>query len=295
MSMEHEATANLTPAACDLSQIETSAINFPTRDQKVLAWLDLTEGLKKWRIWLMLGLQDIKLRYRRSVLGPFWITISMAITVYSMGFLYGRLFRADLQYYYPFLVAGMLTWTFIASAITELTDTFIVADGLIKQVKLPYTLYLHRIITRNLLIFFHNTLVMLPIYLLFPAGAKINFYTLLLIPGLTLIYVNALLYGVVLSMIGLRYRDISQIIKSLVTVIFFITPIMWNPLILPQADRIFVWINPFYSFIELIRAPLIGQAPTLLNVGMVLGVTALGCLLASQLFIKYRARLIYWL
>src|SRR5690242_11037894 len=75
-----------------------------------LAINDLVNGLKKWNIWLMLAYQDVKLRYRRSVLGPFWITISMAITVYSMGFLYGHLFHSKLQTYFPFLVAGMLGW-----------------------------------------------------------------------------------------------------------------------------------------------------------------------------------------
>lgn len=295
MSTEQEAVISLTSSSSSILRQEEGEVFYPRYSQKNLAWQDITNGLCKWRVWVMLAYQDIKLRYRRSVLGPFWITISMAITVYSMGFLYGRLFRADLQSYYPFLVAGMLAWTFISSAITELTDTFIVSDSLIKQIKLPYTLYIHRIITRNLIIFFHNLLVMVPIYILFQTGSKINFNTLLLIPGLALIYLNAVMYGIVLAMLGSRYRDISQIIKSLVNVIFFITPIMWSPLILPESDRIFVYFNPFYSFVELIRAPLIGALPSLLNISMVLTVSLVGLLAATHIFIKYRARIIYWL
>lgn len=292
MSTEQEALApfnNLT----DESLVEDVSFSYP--NQKALAWEDMKEGVIKWRIWLMLAYQDIKLRYRRSVLGPFWLSLSMAITVYSMGFLYGRLFHADLQHYYPFLVAGMLTWTLIASILTELTDTFITSDGLIKQIKLPYSLYIHRVVARNIIIFFHNLIVIIPIYILFSLGAKLNFYTLLMIPGLALIYLNALLYGLVLAIIGARYRDVSQIIKSLVNVVFFVTPIMWTPMILPAHNRIFVYINPFYSFIELIRAPLIGTTPTLFNVGVVSCVTLTGALLCSFLFVKYRARIIYWL
>src|SRR3990167_7170629 len=78
---------------------EQTDITFPEVTQRQLAQEDITDGCKKWRIWLMLAYQDIKLRYRRSVLGPFWITMSMAITVYSMGYLYGHLFHIPIQEY----------------------------------------------------------------------------------------------------------------------------------------------------------------------------------------------------
>lgn len=287
MSTEQEAVLPL--------EALSEEVVFTPVSQKQLAHKDFLEGIMKCRIWFMLAYQDIKLRYRRSILGPFWLTISMAITVYTMGFLYGRLFHADLQHYYPFLVTGMLAWTLISTSIIELTDTFINADGLIKQIKLPYTLYIHRVITRNFLIFLHNLLVLVPIYIFFHQGAKINANTLLLIPGVALVYLNALIYGLILAMIGSRYRDISQMIRSLVNIVFFITPIMWTPTILPLKDRIFVFINPFYSFIELIRAPLLGNSPTLLNLGVTLLVTVIGACICMSLFTKYRSRIIYWL
>lgn len=296
MSNEAELTANQITdiSLADIPKDQHDVV-FPKISQKQLAWKDMMDGLKKWPIWLMLAYQDIKLRYRRSVLGPFWITLSMAITVYSMGFLYGHLFKMELEQYYPFLVAGMLTWALISTAIVDLTDAFILADGLIKQIKLPYTLYIHRVIARNLLIFFHNLLVMLPIYVIFHGGAKINLETLLIIPGLAMIYVNAMAYGMILAMIGSRYRDISQIIKSLIQVIFFVTPIMWNPMILAEPHRNWVYFNPAYSYVELIRAPLLGHAPDWLNIIITGGFTLMGLFICSQFFTRYRARIIYWI
>ena len=79
-----------------------------------LAWDDMVDGLKSWRIWLLLAWHEVKLRYRRSTLGPFWITISMAITIYTMGVLYGHLFKMDLAIYYPFLATGILGWNLIS-------------------------------------------------------------------------------------------------------------------------------------------------------------------------------------
>jgi len=282
-------------AGLSASKDNPDNIIFPPVSQRQLALQDISKGFLSWHIWLMLAWQDIKLRYRRSILGPFWITISMAVTVYTMGFLYGHLFHMDLQQYYPYLVSGMLTWALISSAITELTDTFITSDGLLKQIKLPYSLYLHRVIARNMIIFFHNLLVMLPIYFIFHEGAKFNFNTLLILPGLAILYLNAFIYGLVLAMIGARFRDISQIIKSLVQIIFFVTPIMWNPSILPEKYKLFVMLNPVYSYIELVRAPLTGKLPAAFTLGMTGLLTIIGIMICARLFVPYRSRIIYWL
>jgi lipopolysaccharide transport system permease protein len=278
-------------------QIKSSLPDLVISDQsnKQLAWNDYKEGVQKWRIWILLANQDIQLRYRRSVLGPFWITLSMAITVYSMGYLYARLFKADLSYYYPFLVSGMLSWTLISSMVAELTDGLTAAESLAKQIKLPYTLYIHRIVYRNFLIFFHNLVVMVPILVIYHKAAPINYFTLLLIPSLLVIYINAISLGIIISMLGARYRDMGQMIKSLLQVIFFVTPIMWNPATLGVNNPLIILLNPVYAFIELIRQPLLGSVPTQSSITMVFAFTTISLLLSSILFIKYRSRIVYWL
>lgn len=288
--------AELTVTETTLAQEELRERDKLThRSQKQLALKDIKDGFKAWRVWLLLAYHDIKVRYLRSILGPFWITLSMAVTVYSMGYLYAHLFHTDMEHYYPFLVASMLTWTLVSTLLLELTDVFMFCHGLIKEIKLPYSLYIHRVITRNILIFFHNFIVMIPIYFIFLNTAKINLNSLFIIPGLTIIYINAFIYGMILAIIGARYRDISQIIKSLVQIIFFITPIMWSPAILPESKRFIVNLNPFYSFLELVRAPLLGTLPTLFNLLIAFFVTLFGFLICLKLFISYRARIIYWI
>lgn len=272
-----------------------STILFPKRSQLQFAWLDMKDGLLQWRIWLMLAYQDIKLRYRRSVLGPFWLTISMGVTVYSMGFLYAKLFHVEMQRYYPFLVAGMLSWSLISTIIVDLTDGLVASDAFIKQIKLPYSLYIHRIAARNVLIFFHNIIVMIPILAIFHEYARVNFNTLLMLVGLLFIYFNSITYGLILGMIGARYRDISQIIKSLVQVVFFVTPVMWSPDVFNEYHRNLINLNPFYAFIELIRAPLLGQVPTAVNFIIVIISTLLGATICAWMFIRYRSRIVYWL
>jgi ABC-type polysaccharide/polyol phosphate export permease len=277
------------------TSLTDETIAFYTVPQSALARQDLINGIKSWRIWSMLAWQDIKLRYRRSVLGPFWLTISMAITAYTMGFLYSHLFHIELAVYFPFLVAGMLGWTLISSLVIEYTDGFIHSDSYIKQIKLPYSLYIHRIATRNLIIFFHNTLVIVPVLILYHTFAKVNLHTLLIIPGLAMLYINSIIFGLILAMIGARYRDVSQIIKSLVQVVFFVTPVMWGPETLGASHQWVVNFNPFYGFLQLIREPLLGRVPTLNNLGIVLITTVIGIIICTKMFARYRARIIYWL
>jgi lipopolysaccharide transport system permease protein len=288
-----DATIDVTSSQSCPEQLDE--VVFHDISQMQMAWQDIKQGVQKWRIWFMLAYQDIKLRYRRSILGPFWITLSMAITVYSMGFLYSKLFHVELKNYFPFLVAGMLSWQLIASILIELTDGISNADGLIKQIKLPYTLYMHRIATRNMLIFLHNLIVMVPIIIVFHESTKINFSTFLLIPGMAVIYFNTITYGLVIGMIGARYRDVSQIIKSLIQVVFFVTPVLWAPSALSTHSHLFVDLNPFYALIELIRAPLLGNMPTLTNVIAASLVTLFGLLLCAKIFTRYRSRIVYWL
>ncbi|HVE43854.1 MAG TPA: ABC transporter permease [Gammaproteobacteria bacterium] len=295
MIIETEATFSQPLYSDERETSEQNEIVFHQKSQKMLAWEDIRDGLLRWRIWLLLSYQDIRLRYQRSTLGPFWITLSMAITVYSMGYLYSHLFKMNMHDYFPYLVAGMLGWSLVSTTATELVETFTQSSELIRQIKLPYTLYIHKVIMRNFIIFFHNILVIVPILILFRGTSAWNIHLLLLLPGLLLIYANAFCYGIVLSMIGARYRDISQVIKSLIQIAFFLTPVMWIPDILPPDKRFFALINPVYALIEMVRAPMLGNLPTASNVAMSLLATLVGIALSYYLFTRRRARIIYWI
>lgn len=254
---------------------------------------DLVVGICDWRIWLLLGWQDIRLRYRRSQLGPFWLSISMAVTIYSMGFLYGHLFKMDLQYYFPFLASGLLTWTLIATVINESTSALIEASGYLKQAKLPYIIFVLRIVTRNIIAFFHNIVPIIP--LIFFCHLPLGWHTLLIFVGLLIIALNGIVYGLILSMFGARFRDIGQIITSIIQVIFFLTPIMWAPKFLPDKYKFIVNFNPFTQYVELIRAPIMGAIPGAYAYTVSLSLLLAGFVLMLAIFYRGRHRIIYWL
>lgn len=258
-----------------------------------LALQDICVGLKHWRIWFLLSWQDIRLRYRRSQIGPFWLTISMAITIYSMGFLYGHLFKMDLNYYFPFLASGLLAWTLLSVTINDSTIALVDAGSYLKQMKLPYIAFILRVVTRNVIIFFHNILAIIPIliYCHIPFG----WHTLFLFVGLLIIIINGLIYGLILGMLGARFRDIGQIVVSMIQVIFFVTPVMWAPKILPDKYKFIANYNPFTHYIDLVRAPLMGNLPSIYNYIVTIGMAVLGLCLMFWMFARSRHRIIYWL
>jgi ABC-type polysaccharide/polyol phosphate export permease len=255
---------------------------------------DLLEGFKHWRIWFLLGWQDLRLRYRRSIIGPFWITLSMAIMIYSMGFLYAKLFKVDLTVYYPYLAAGMVTWSLISSIITESAEAFFSNSGIIKQIKLPYTVYILRLLTRNIIIFFHNLLAILPILIIFKVPMTWG-SPIILIINLALLNICAFNYAYLIAILGTRFQDIKQIVVSIVQIMFLLTPIMWMPTMIPDRFGFLAHFNPIYQLITMIREPLLGQAPGLFTYLYIVCLGLLGFMLMFALLWRTRHRIAFWL
>lgn len=257
-----------------------------------LALSDFARTAVLWRLWVSMGWQDIKQRYRRSMLGPFWLTLSMAIMIGALGFLYGQLFGIELATYLPFLTLGFLIWGFISSVITEGCTSLIAAEGFIRQVRLPFTLHVMRSVWRNLIMLAHNAVVFVAVAIIFQIWP--GWSVLLIIPGLVLLIINAIWITLLLGAVCARFRDIPPIAASLVQVAFFLTPIIWMPELLRERV-VFAEANPFYHFVEILRAPLLGNVPEMLTYQVVIGTTLVGWTLTWLFFRRFRCRLAYWI
>jgi len=263
------------------------------REQQLDALADLRRGLEQWPLWFTIAWMDVRQRYRRSLLGPFWITLSLGIFVAGLGVVYGALFRQDLASYLPYLGTGVIIWTMISTLINEGCATFIAAERAIKQMPVPISVHLYRMVWRNVIIFLHNVLIYVVLVLLF--GIPVGPVTLLAIPGFLILMLNGLGFGLTLGILSARFRDIPLIITNLVQLVFFATPILWRMETLPP-DRMWValW-NPFHYLIENLREPMLGLAPSLSSWGIALGITVANLGLGVALYARFRARIAYWL
>jgi ABC-2 type transport system permease protein len=284
------------------------------------AWEDIKSGVKLRDLWGHLGWQDIKQRYRRSVIGPLWITLAMAVTAAGLGLVYSTLFKASIGTFLPYLTVGFIVWNFILGCVTEGTETFIRNEGLIKHLPAPLTVYALRTVWRLTLMMLHNLLVYAVVLVIFFGDLTtpgyqmvkdglhqpgLDWTILLAVPAFLLIALNGVWVSLLFGIISTRYRDIPQVISALIQLVFFMTPIVWSTDILHDrlgnsGGDIELWktlvteLNPVYHYIEIIRAPLIGNTQSWHHWAVVGGITVVGWIFALVALRNYRARVPYW-
>ncbi len=252
---------------------------------------DVRRSLLLWRLCWKLGWLDLKLRYRGSILGPFWLTASTAVMVGSMGVIYAYLFKMNVHDYLPFLTLSLVLWGFIGGMVGDSTVCFTQAEGMIRAMRMPFTVHAIRVVIRNLLVLAHNVVVILAVFSVFHVWPSLA--ALQIVPGLLLWLVDGIAACFLLGALGARFRDISPVIASVMQIIFFITPIIWKPDLITHG-RQYLMLNPFYDLIEIVRRPLLGGTLTPALWGAAFGFSLLFCGFASLLFMRVRARLAYW-
>jgi ABC-2 type transport system permease protein len=260
---------------------------------------DLRDGWRQRQLWGHLGWQDIRQRYRRSVLGPVWITISMAVTAVALGVLYSGLFDIELSRLLPHVLVGFVVWNFISGCINEGSEVFIANEGLIKHLPSPLSVHVYRLVWRQVLFFAHNLLVYVVMLLVFPQPLK--WTVVYAVPAFVLLALNGAWVALAVGTITARFRDILPITQSIVQLAFFLTPIVWiydelvnspNPDIAERARL--AEFNPFLHFVEIIRRPLLGQDQVWRHWVVVLAITVVGWALTMVVLRRYRSRVSYW-
>ncbi len=262
------------------------------------AYSDLTRGAKQHQLWLHLGWQDIKQRYRRSTLGPLWITIATGTMAMALGLLYSLLFQQELSYFLPHITVGLIIWNFIAGCIKEGSTVFIDNEGLIKQLPSPLSVHVYRLVWRQFLFLGHNMVIWVILIAIFRPALGVNL--LLAIPALVLLALNGIWMAILFGIISTRYRDTAPLLDSLTQLLFYMTPIVWTTKTLieqggtiAQRARI-AEINPLYHYLEIVRAPLTGEPVFAYHWWIVLGCTVVGTMLALLAMKLWRARIAYW-
>lgn len=262
------------------------------------AWDDLKRGFGQRELWLTLGWQDIKQRYRRSVLGPLWITLATGVMAVALGLLYSMLFQMDLKEFLPHVAVGLIMWSFISGCIIEGSQVFIANEGLIKQLPSALSVHVYRLVWKQFLILCHNLVIWVVLLAVFqiPVGWEV----LLAVPGLALLVANGVWVSMFFGIIATRFRDVAPLLESLVQLLFYMTPIVWTTKTLLEqggavADRArLAEINPLFHYLSVVRGPMIDE-PVEMHSWIIVGVlTVLGTLFAMVFMRQWRSRVSYW-
>lgn len=255
---------------------------------------DISEAVKKRHLATTFGWQDVAQRYRRSRIGAFWLTINMGVMIGALGVIFGNLFRAPMQEFLPFIGCGLIVWTFILTCLSDGCTSFIGAEGIILQVRMPLFTHVMRTLWRNVIIFAHN-LVIVPVVMI-AVAAPFSWVSAIVLPGFIIVSMNLLWMMLVLAVICARFRDMTQIMQNFLQVIFYLTPVVWQIKTLPASVPTYLFdLNPFYHLVTLIRAPLLGEIPSSVTWLYAITMLVLGWMFALWLFGRYRKRVPYWL
>ena len=255
---------------------------------------DLLHGLRRRELWGRLGWLDVKRRYRRATIGPFWNSITLAIYVLTVGFVGAAIWHQNIYDYLPFLVSGMIVWTLVSSIISESCTLFISGQSLFRNIRFDYSVLAYALVWRNFLVLLHNFAVYFLVVLVLKPSL-LGFTALLAVPGLALVLLNGVWVSLLLGMICLRFRDVPPLVSSTMQIAMLITPLFWPADTLSGIKRfVFVELNPLYYVVDVVRDPLVGRVPDAIHYGVMLAMTIGGWWLTYAMFKRFRKRIAYW-
>jgi lipopolysaccharide transport system permease protein len=259
----------------------------------ISGWQDLIDGTRQWRLCHLLATADMRRRFARSKLGQFWIMLSSAIYISAIGVVWSQLWHQPPQEILPFVAIGMMVWQLISSIINEATTALQSSSNYFLNQYTSTSAILYAVIYRNLFIFVLNMLF--PLLICLALGIQFTAYTLMSIVGAILLIITCTWIAFVIAIFCARFRDIVQIVSSVIQIVFFLTPILWKPELLPPESRAIVDWNPFAVLISIVRDPLLGR-PVSAKYWAAACLLAFGGLLVTLPFFgRFRRRVVYWL
>jgi ABC-type polysaccharide/polyol phosphate export permease len=254
---------------------------------------DIAEGLRRWRAWSYLAVESIKNQYRRTVLGPWWLTLQTAAYVVGLAVIFGQILHTGLRSFLPYVAVGFIGFNLLAGLTRAGANVFVGAAGVMKSTRQPLTNFVMRDVTIEFIQFGHNMLI----YLVFLAAGLVHLNPKMLIalPVVALIAVNGLFAGLWLGPTVARFRDVNPLVMSVLQVLIFFTPVFYRTSNLRGGNRsaLLAW-NPFTYLLGAFRAPLIDAPLSIYYYAGTVGLTVLNVAFGLIVFSKSRSRLPYW-
>jgi len=254
---------------------------------------DLAEIVSRWRFWLRLGWEDVARQYRRSFLGPVWISVYTGIFVLTVGLIGADLFSQDMRSYLPYFASGMVFFGFFSAVTTEACAVFTNAEGYLRQAATSKMIFVCRLLVKNVIVLLHNFVIIILVFLwaeILPNIDWIGFFA-----GLVWFLVAAFFIVPVIGVVATRFRDVPLMIASAMQTLFFLTPVFWRVESLSPEVRSLLMFNPFAVYLEIIRQPLLGQSPPEALIFASAGMLLLAMVCFAIVFTFSRRKIVYWL
>lgn len=254
---------------------------------------DLVDGARRWRLSYLLGVGEIRRRYARSRLGQFWVTMTTALTIGALGFVWSQLWRQPVADMLPFVAASMVFWAYISGVLNDAPATFVAATPIMHNQGIEFSVVVYGLILKHLIILAHNLPIIVIVMLIFRIAPSWEILGALAGMMLMTLFLFGLSYLIAIAC--LRFRDLAQIVQNVVMVLFFLTPVLWKPGQIAADHAYLLYVNPFAVYLATIQKPLLGDWPTTFEWALACSLAAGSLALAIPLAGWAKTRLIYWL
>lgn len=259
---------------------------------KILSKILIENYKKNWDLVLHLSWTEIKARYARSAIGPFWLVLTTAISILVLSYIWSILFNLDKETFIPSLTVGLIIWQFLAACINEAPNCFVIYSSIIRNYSHPVWIYPTALVIKNFIIFLHNIIIIAVVFVIYPP--EFGWATAMIFPALLLILLVLTQITTILAFLGARYKDFGSAIIAFMSIAFFLSPVIFQPNQLGVKEHL-MWFNPFSYLITIIRDPLTGHVSD----GFVYLATIIFMFIATALMhfllTRYRYRVLYWI
>jgi ABC-type polysaccharide/polyol phosphate export permease len=266
-----------------------------TRTRSGWDWLaPLVAGpFKRPRVWMSLAWNEVVQSYRRTFLGPFWITMNLVIFAFAMTLILGSVFNVPTQSYAGYVVCGMIAWMWISAMLTDVGNTFLVHSQFLKSTPIDKSYFVWAAVAKQAIVLGHQLIVyggMVLIGLVQP-----TLWTLLAVPAFVILFAMSIPFAAGAAILFARYRDLPRLVTGSIVIIMMMTPIFWKPDMIAGWRSAFVYLNPVYYVIDLVRSPLLGQPLSLLTITVTVGMTVVLWVLGARFYAGYQRYVVFWI
>ncbi|MDA0978827.1 MAG: ABC transporter permease [Proteobacteria bacterium] len=228
---------------------------------------------------------DFAVQYRKTMIGPIWVLMGPTLFIATLGLLFAQVSNLPKDVFIPHLSIGLITWTLVSGFVVNSTTVFQRNRAQILQGGMSLLDIVAVDVMRTVLHFLHQVIIILVIFFLYDLTMTWHFLISLL--GLCALVINGLWLTMLFGIVGARYRDLAEVVSAVMRIAFLATPIIWQPVERGVGGimGLFLTYNPFYHFLDLVRAPLLGYEVSWLSFLVVGSITLVG-LVTSFLFYK---------
>jgi len=281
----------------DSKSIRIVSVDAPYSKQVIAAMADINRSWNERNSWMLAAVRALGNRYKRTYLGPWWITITTLLFVFGLSQLRIGLRGGDLKASLAYVGLGFIIFGLIIGGLQSGASVFAGGGNTMLTSRLPISSLILRNNFEQFLDFLHDAVAILVIIIFFDIAFSWRWIESLL--AVALIVLSSLGVGMWLGPLANRFRDVAPLVSAFIRILFFLTPIFWSiDMVSANGREYLAWYNPLTYQLLAFRDPILGSTHNppfgITALGMTAILALVNLVIGFIVFSKYRTQQVYW-